>query len=178
MPIAVGNIVSPRITGDPAVDPPSFQGGQTNPSLLQAQPPTFGNVMTVDEAGPIVVSVLWDNTLAATITSAAEGDTNLDRITNGDPEEVQRLLGTARNSPKWVRHKAPSGDASSDPSGGTSRSFDGRVVAVYKRTPVEDVPDPLPDPPVFPGSTFCTIKTNDGAYFEDVSSAFVVDPTR
>lgn len=168
MALAATDIVSPRITGDPAVALPSAQGQQIKPSILQAQPPTFGNVLTF--AGPATVRVAWDNTLDSTITSAALADTNLDRITDGEPNEVIRLLGANRSAPKWVRHKSPTGDPSVDPSGGTSRAFDGRVVSVYRRTPAENADED--------GQTFCTIKTDQGAYFEDVSTEFVVDPRR
>jgi hypothetical protein len=173
MALAATDIVSPRITGDPAVALPSAQGQQIKPSILQAQPPTFGNVLTF--SGPATVRVLWDNTLDGSILAAALADTNLDRITDGEATEVQRLLGgppsgAVGSAPKWVRHKAPRGDSTTDPSGGTSRSYDGRVVSVYRRTPAENAAED--------GDTYCTIKTDDGAYFEDVSTEFVVDPTR
>ncbi len=157
------------------------------PSILQAQPPRFGNVMTFSQAGapPFAtqVVVLWDNDFPAQFStdgaSAAEAlaNTCLDRITNGDASEIERLLGssnpaTPRPSPRWVRHKAPgSYGGPNDPSGGASRSFDGTVVAVYRRTPVEEA-----DPTT--GDTFCCIRTQDGLFFEDVSSEFVVDDTR
>jgi hypothetical protein len=170
MALAATDIVGPRITGDPAVALPSAQGQQIKPSILQAQPPTFGNVLTFTENnGNVTLRVLWDNTIEAEFTAVLD-ETNLDRITDGEGTEVIRLLGANRIAPKWVRHKAPAGDPSVDPSGGTSRAFDGRVVSVYRRTPAENEDDD--------GQTFCTIKTDQGAYFEDVSTEFVVDPRR
>lgn len=174
--IAAGNVVGIRITGDPAISPPANQGQQIQPSILQAQPPTFGNVLEVTGAGPFVIRVLWDNTNEASLTVTDIEDSNLDRITNGDASEVERLFGTISASaphvnPRWVRHKSPVGDDTIDPSGGTSRSFDGTVVAVYRRTPVQE-----DDPSV--GQTFCCICTEDGLFFEDVSTEFVVDENR
>lgn len=185
MTLAIGNIVSLRVTGNPAVVPPGNQGQQIMPSILQAQPPHFGNVVTLVQPGDPTfstsVTVLWDNdfpgTFSTTGASAEEalGNTCLDRITDGDASEVERLLGgtpaSPRSSPRWVRHKAPFGDDTLDPSAGTSRSFDGTVVAVYRRTPVEEA-----DPTT--GDTFCCIRTEGGLYFEDVSSQFVVDESR
>ena len=171
MALAATDIVSPRITGDPDVGPPpGLQGQQIKPSILQAQPPTFGNVLTfVQNNGDATLRVLWDNTIEAEFT-ATLANTNLDRITNGDETEVDRLLGGNRQAPKWARHKSPQGDSSVDPSGGTSRAYDGLVVSVYRRTPAQNDDDD--------GNTFCTVRTVEGAYFEDVSTEFVVDSTR
>ena len=81
MALAATDIVGPRITGDPAVALPSAQGQQIKPSILQAQPPTFGNVLTFNQNnGDATLRVLWDNTIEAEFT-ATLANTNLDRIT-------------------------------------------------------------------------------------------------
>lgn len=152
MALLQNNVISPKIA------PPGA------PATVHAQPVHFGRLLADELGGEL--EVIWDNTVQNNVgaTDLATLALSIDRIGPPDAAELARLGG------RWVRHTLPGGPTALDPSGGTSRSFDGLVVGVYRRTSPENALDD--------GPTYCQILTNSGLYFEDVSTSFVVDTNR
>lgn len=147
--MAVGDIVSPQISVN------------SNPATLQQEPPHFGIVDV--EAIPLL-TVLWDNLSVSALTAlAALADAGLDRISTPVGATVATYVG------RWVRRITDPNNTTNDPSGGTSREFDGKVVAAYGRTPLA-----APGTPV----EYLLVVTDDEVYIEDIASRWVVDPTR
>lgn len=138
------DIVSPKINA-------------ATPASLQPQPPHFGNV--VDASGSPNLVVLWDTFSKTTLAAAALADTGLDVIEDPDANLAAAFRG------KNVIPIAPSGATTLDPSGGTSRSFVGLVLAVYLRTPIQDAPGS--------GDPYLLMKSGD-LYIEDLASRYVV----
>ena len=66
---------------------------------------------------------------------------------------------------RWVR-RITGTNTQVDASGGTSREFDGRVVTLYQRRPLEDDEATPVD--------FLLVENDDGTFIEDVASRFVV----
>src|SRR6185369_16310304 len=111
----------------------STSSAPTQAPSMQPQPPAFGNV-TAEAAGPpLTRTILWDDTLVTTVTGDALADLNLDVIEDAVQATVDTFLGN------YAIRIASGGAQSTDASGGTSRAFRGLVVAVYKRTHIEDV---------------------------------------
>lgn len=154
-----GDIVSPRIR----LPLPS------DPQVLINQPPVFGIVDAVTTSGgciPVVTSinVLWANLTyfqSGTITKV--DDANLDLILKATSLVTSTFLG------RWVR-RITGTNTQVDKSGGTSREFDGKVVAIYQRQPLEDSTAPAID--------YLLVECDDGTFIEDVASRFVVDTNR
>lgn len=141
----MADIVSPRINV------------ATTPASLQPQPPHYGIV--TDASGSPVLHVLWDTFRPSTIQAAALADTGLDVIEDPDASTVSTFLGNT------VSPISALGPTSLDPSGGVSREYVGIVVAVYKRTPIQDAPGS--------GSDYLLMKSGD-LFYEDLATQFVV----
>lgn len=147
--MAVGDIVTPRITVN------------SNPATLQQQPPHFG---IIDVETLPALSVLWDNLIVAALTGlAALADANLD-VVSAPSVATSSFFG------RWVRRVVNPNAATLDPSGGASREFDGKVIAAYGRRPLET--------PLAPVVDFLLVVNDDGVYFEDVATRWVIDPNR
>jgi hypothetical protein len=147
--MAALDIVSPRLRIN------------SNPETLQPQPTHFGVVNAQDATS---VTVIWDNLLVTALTGlAAIADANLDEIVNATAGTLSTFAG------RWVRRISDPNNTAQDPSGGTQRDFDGKVIGAYGRTAL-DTGDPAVD--------FLLVVNDDGVYFEDVASRWVVDPNR
>lgn len=154
----VGKIVSPRIqrTSLSATLQPTFQ----------AQGPGFGNVEAESSDVVETRTVFWDNANLNDVVAADVAGLNLDVIEDADTDTLAEFEG------KVVLRIAPGGPTTSgsavlDPAGGTSREFAGLVVAVYRRTPLEDAPES--------GDQFLLMRCiSDGMYLEDLATQFTV----
>jgi hypothetical protein len=93
------------------------------------------------------------------VASSASG---LDLISAPSPSTVSRLQG------RWVR-RVTGNNIQVDPSGGTSREFDGKVVNLYARSQLGSSDTPI---------DYCLAQCNDGTFIEDVATRFVADQTR
>lgn len=143
-----GSIVALRIT-------------QSSPTSQQLQPPQFGVV--TDDTNPLSQVVRWATTVEATIAGAALADLNLDVIMEASAATKSKFNG------RTVLRIASTGPKQGDPAGGTSREFVGTVIAVYRRTPLEN----LPVPPGQVGPEYLLVKTGD-MYIEDLATQFAV----
>ena len=133
----------------------------THQPTLQPQGPRFGNIIAEGGEGSEIRTVLWDNALVQDVEGASVAALNLDVIENADADTVTAFEG------KVVLRKAPDGAVAGDPAGGTSRQFASAVLAVYKRTPLEDTPGTGDD-------FILAIGLQNGGYFEDLAESFVV----
>ena len=130
-----------------------------NPATLNDQPPLFGKVATVDVGG-VPTRIIWLNGQNYAPVVAAIADLVLDTILS--PTNTL-LLG------QYVIHITGT-NVTLDPSGGTSREYGGRVVQLHRRRPIEDDQAAAVD--------YCVIMTDNGTFFEDRTSQFVVVPGR
>ena len=138
---AVGDIVSVHLIITP---------GQAQ---IMPQPPKFGIVR--DVVAVVQTDVLWaDSGLVTAITHPLGlADSGLDIISDASVAETNRLIGS------WVRRAIDVAGA-----GQTSAEFQGRLRAVYKRTPDGSVP--------LSGADYATIQTDNGTFYEDLASTF------
>lgn len=128
---------------------------------LQPQGPRFGNVIADGGEGSEIRTILWDNGLVQDVEGASVADLNLDVIEDADEDTVDAFEGTV------VVRIAPGGPVAGDPAGGTSRQYAAAVLAVYKRTPLEDTPGTGDD-------FLLAYDLSNGAYYEDLAEHFVV----
>lgn len=134
--------VDDRVSPQIIIDPGAAQ--------LQPQPPIQGIVTAVD-GGASTTTILWDHGERVTVP-----DGQFDVLTNAGADEQNRLEG------KWVRRVVNDELPSAE--------FEGRVIAVYKRTLDGQPPDSGPD--------FCLIATDHETYYEDLASVFQVVESR
>jgi len=130
-----------------------------NPATLHDQPPLFGKVAAVDVGG-VPTRIIWLNGVNYVPVVAAIADLMLDTIL---APTTPVLLG------QYVIHITGT-NVTLDPSGGTSREYDGRVVQLHRRRPIEDDQAASVD--------CCIIMTDHGTFFEDRTSQFVALPGR
>jgi len=129
---------------------------------LQPQGPRFGNICAEDsDEGSEARTVVWDNALVQDVRSTTVAGLNLDVIEDADDDTVFAFEG------KVVVRIAPGGAVAGDPAGGTSRQYAAAVLAVYKRTPLEDEPGTGQD-------FLLAVDLSNGAFYEDLAEHFVV----
>jgi hypothetical protein len=144
--MAVSDIVSPHIRVN------------QDPQTLHDQPPTFGILAEESMAFPGSLRILWDSMTVADLVVAALADANLDKITSATAAVIDNLIG------RYVVRVTGTTNLDLDPSGGTSREYAGKVVAIYQRTRLGSMDTPV---------DFVLVQTDDGTFYEDVASRWV-----
>lgn len=136
----------------------------TEQPTLNPQPPVFGIIIAEasSELSPQETrTVLWQSGLVQDVVAGAVADLNLDVIEDAEVSTVDEFEGQV------VLRIAPGGPVPGDPDGGTSHEFQGPVVAVYKRTPIQAAAGT--------GSDFVLVYVYErGTYFEGLASTFTV----
>jgi len=133
----------------------------STPNTLQAEPPEFGKVVTVD-GSDVPTRVIWFNLKDVTLAAAAAADLQMDTILAPLAASLA-LLGK-------VVLPITGSNVTLDPSGGTSREYAGTVVQIYGRRPIEDDQAAQVD--------WLLAKTDSGLYIEGRVVDFVELPGR